>query len=396
MKTALFTLFLFLLSLKTIGQIRFEKGYFIDNNNQRVECFIKNVDWKNNPKEFEYKIEESGNPEKRGLETTKEFGILGYTKYIRVNVKIDRSPMELTNLSSVRSPIWSEEQLFLKVLLEGKASLYSYEEKYFYRYFYSVKSIKDTLIQQLVFKEYLTPNGYVGTNTDFHQQLFVDVNCDRVSKSYVDFVNYRQKELERYFNKYNLCAGDSIVNYNTKEKREYFNLKITPGIDYSSLSLSNLSSNRTTDFGSKTNFRIGLDAELILPFNKNKWGVVLEPTYQYFNSEKAAENVQYSSIEFPIGLRHHFYLKNEKSKLFLNAFFIPMFSPDFNSKINSLDTKAANSLAFGGGIEYKRLSAEIRYYTKRQLLNNYMFWSTDYQRVSLILGCKLTSNRKKG
>jgi len=38
------------------SQISFEKGYFINNTNQRISCYIKNSDWKNNPTEFVYKI----------------------------------------------------------------------------------------------------------------------------------------------------------------------------------------------------------------------------------------------------------------------------------------------------------------------------------------------------
>lgn len=42
------------------AQIRFEPGYFIDTANQKTECFIKNVDWKNNPTRFDYKLSENG------------------------------------------------------------------------------------------------------------------------------------------------------------------------------------------------------------------------------------------------------------------------------------------------------------------------------------------------
>jgi hypothetical protein len=39
-------------------------------------------------------------------------------------------------------------------------------------------------------------------------------------------------------------------------------------------------------FDNKISFRIGLEAEFILPFNKNKWAVFAEPTYQYYKTEK--------------------------------------------------------------------------------------------------------------
>ena len=40
------------------AQTKFEKGYFVDNSGQRTEVLIKNLDWKNNPTEFEFKKNE--------------------------------------------------------------------------------------------------------------------------------------------------------------------------------------------------------------------------------------------------------------------------------------------------------------------------------------------------
>lgn len=37
-----------LLSLITNAQIIFEKGYYITNDDQKIDCFIKNNDWKYN------------------------------------------------------------------------------------------------------------------------------------------------------------------------------------------------------------------------------------------------------------------------------------------------------------------------------------------------------------
>lgn len=49
-------LFFMILSSQCFSQISFESGYFIDNSNQRINCWIKNVDWRNNPSQFNYKL----------------------------------------------------------------------------------------------------------------------------------------------------------------------------------------------------------------------------------------------------------------------------------------------------------------------------------------------------
>lgn len=40
------------------AQVKFKKGYYLDNSGQSVDCFIKNNDWKNNPAGFDYQLKE--------------------------------------------------------------------------------------------------------------------------------------------------------------------------------------------------------------------------------------------------------------------------------------------------------------------------------------------------
>ena len=75
MKFILFSFFLILSTLSVLGQVSFDKGYFITNNNQRVECYIKNTDWGDTPKDFRYKLTETGETLKGEISDTREFGI---------------------------------------------------------------------------------------------------------------------------------------------------------------------------------------------------------------------------------------------------------------------------------------------------------------------------------
>ena len=135
-KQLIFLLLLLILNIKSYSQILFEDGYFINNSDQKIACLIKNVDWKNNPTEFEYKLAQDANIQKENIETVKEFGIDGLSKYYRVNVKIDRSSDQIDDLNPTKNAIFSNEQLFLKVLVEGKASLFIYVNGNLKRFFY--------------------------------------------------------------------------------------------------------------------------------------------------------------------------------------------------------------------------------------------------------------------
>ena len=126
MKNQLILLLTIVFSLNSYSQISYEKGYFIDNANQKINCLIKNSDWKNNPTEFEYKLSEKGESKNATIRSIKEFGIDNSSKYIRSTVEIDRSSESVNFLSNDMNPNFNKETLFLRVLVEGKANLLEY------------------------------------------------------------------------------------------------------------------------------------------------------------------------------------------------------------------------------------------------------------------------------
>jgi len=261
MKIVIFVLF----SVSALGQTSFEKGYFIDNHDQRSECQIKNVDWKN-PVEFLYRTEGENEIKRGTLALIKEFGIYGYSRFKRANIKIDRSETSVDALTYDRNPVWSQETRFLKVLVDAKASLYSYNEDNLERYFYSVN---DTLIHQLVYKKYLVQSpqdiAMVKTNSEFRQQLWANVKCSNTKLSVVEKIDYNPKDLTKYFREYNNCEVGSIAAPEVKVKRDAFNIRITPGLNLSSVQLTNPSL-PTINFQNAINPRLGVEFEFHFAF----------------------------------------------------------------------------------------------------------------------------------
>ncbi len=388
------------------AQISFEKGYFINNSNQRIDCLIKNIDWNNNPVDFEYKLSENATSQLVGINNIKEFGISGVSKYSKHVVQIDRSTDIVNELNDDRNPIFKKEQLLLNVLIEGKASLYVYVSSKLIRYFYS---IENSDVEQFVYKRYVTSDNKVGENNHYRQQILNDLKCSTITLNEVKNTGYNKKSLIKIFAKYNECSNSSFTNYEEKKdvERKVFNLSLKTRINKSSLSIYNSTNSISFDFDSKIGFSIGTEFEYILPFNKNKWALFFEPTYHYFNSEKTDEvdyvsggvlNIaaDYSSIEFPIGLRHYFFINND-SKIFINASIIYellinssiLFKRDDNSILNSLDINPGYTSAFGVGYKQDdRYSIELRFQNKN-LLGGYSFWNSDYKVVSIIFGYTL-------
>lgn len=398
---ALFTI----LCAESYSQIIFENGYFIDESNNKNECLIKNVDWKNNPTEFEYKFSQNDTVHKATFKTVKEFGIYNVSKYIRAKTNIDKSSEQIDKMSSERNPNFQEELLFLKVLIEGKASLFLYIDGNLTRFFYK---LNDSEIQQLVYKRYLI-NDTILVNNSFKQELFLKLKCEEIVLNDIKNLRYSNRDLEKLFIKYNKCTGSDYINYKTKQNKDLFNLTFRPSLNYSSLEIQNsVLGFNDIDFRNKLGIRFGIEAEFILPFNKNKWGIIVEPTYQYFKSEQSKETgnvsggilvsrIDYKSIELPVGIRYYFCL-NDKSKLFTNISYVFDFSNNSSIKflrnddsmLDELEIKSRRNLALGIGYKYKnRYSMEIRYNTNREILSDYLYWSSNYSSLNIIFGLSM-------
>ncbi len=379
MKNLLPALLFSLIYFSNYSRITFQPGYFIDNKGERTNCLIKNTDWKNNPSSFTYKLTESSRSLKTSIEGVREFGIEGEAKYVRYTIPIDRSSDDLNALGNAKQPVFKTERLFLKSLIEGNAVLYYYEDNNLRRFFFTVDG---SAVQQLVYKRYHKSPGIVGQNMRFRQQLWNHLKCTGITRSQTDRLAYKKEPLIRFFHTFNSCRNPSAAALKKNNEKLEFNLVLRPGLNLNSLLIENSSSVfRNTDFGQNPGIRIGGEFLALLPFNKNKWGLFFEPTFQSYSSSSETTptgfspttmaNVDYKSFELPMGLRHYMFL-NKSSKLFLNAAFV--FDKGLGSKINfdngsELEIESLTNWALGAGYSYaNKLTLEFRYNTNRELL----------------------------
>jgi len=166
---------------------------------------------------------------------------------------------------------------------------------------------------------------------------------------------YRKKELLGFFEVYNECIDHEYTNFDEMQKKDLFNLSLRPGANFSKLSIPGFSTFDPIEFDSEITFRFGIEAEFILPFKKNKWAILLEPTYQYYKTQKESdsgrvEKVDYSSIELPLGIRHYFFL-NDVSKIFINGALIYDINLNSILELNYIDLEIMSTYnwAFGAG-----------------------------------------------
>lgn len=390
------TFSLFFSAAQVNSQITYEEGYFIDNAGNRTECLIRNVDWMKNPDSFQYKFSESGEVQNGNLANMQEFGVTGVSKYVKSTVNIDRSRQEVDKLTLVREPSFTNETLFLLVLVEGKAKLYKYEDAYGAKYFYQVS---DGEIKPMVYRKYITRDNRIGENLQYKQQLFNAFNGQGVTQKELSRLSYNESSLTNFFKKVNNVNNIDVLSV-SKNSKKWINVILRPGIHYSSVKLTILPTNTATigreyTFDKELSPRIGVEIEAIMPFNKNKWAITAEPFYETYKSELPISTNQTLSVDYKyfglgFGIRHYLFLNNN-SKLFINASGI--FALDGgNSNINIgaiREIEKGSTAAAGLGFAYKnKLFVEIRHTFDRQLLK-YIFQNAHYSGQSLILGYRL-------
>ena len=414
---------LMILGLNINSQIAFEKGYFIENSGKKVTCLIKNVDWYNNPKEFKYKLSKNSKINTATVNTVKEFSIDDFSKFVKSTVGIDRSSNRTEELSMSRKANLTEETLFLKVLVKGSVILYHYRENNLERFFFKED---EKPIKQLIYKKY-NLNGFVRENNLFRTQLNNQLKCEIISVKNINRLKYQKKKLIQFFLSYNKCIDKDYAKktqFKKPNKKTYsFSLNIRPRLNYIALqtatSISSISELGNIIIINKEDIKfntesqsigLGLEAELILPFNKNKWAVTLEPTYTSYRKEVSGEfssiigvtintKSNFNFLNIPLGLRHYLFLKgNTSSKLFLNAslsynFYqkaIISYSRVNNSKVGDSEFyRRMLNYNFGIGYKYKdKYIVELRYtpnHSSQNTSDEYLEMSS----TSIILGYTL-------
>ncbi|MDP4270799.1 MAG: hypothetical protein Q8909_11830 [Bacteroidota bacterium] len=404
MNKILILVILVIVSINCFGQNYYKKGYFIDNKNIRTDCLIKNSDWLRNPTQFKYKLSENGEIQEADIKYVKEFAIADYYKYIRANVNVDISPSGLKDISADKNPVWQNKQLFLKVLVEGEASLYYYfGSKIDDRFFYSCK---DSVIKQLIYKEYMYDTDHTAYNDSFRIQLKNDVHCSFDSDIELANMTYTKSDLVKYFIDYNTCIDPTYKVPERKHGKGEFSLALAAGLAYSSFSIPKDSKvYANTDFGGKFMNNYSLEFEFILPFNNRKWGVVLSPTYQsLYHTNKLGDfrslMFDFESIDLAIGLKHYLFLNNN-TKLFFGCYLnsIPNYCIKLRigNKLNTTKDYFYQDMAdlynpnfiVGAGLEYKNLFASLKYYTPQNILSRYPSYDSKYEKISFNIGYKI-------
>jgi len=416
--------FLFIFCTITFGQIEYKKGYYVTNDNVKVECLIQYKETAKNPTKIKIKNTQKSKPEIKTVTDIKEFTIYNVHKYIRATVNIDRSSDVAENLSFEPNPVWQKETLFLQVILVGQASLYYYGDSEISRYFYSISN--DT-IHQLVYRIYRTHKERIKPQMELNQeknqenreqripfyynlygkrklidvyidqsyklQLYKEVNCGNLSIPEIDKLAYSGRQLTPYFSKYNECVNSSnILEYHAELSDSVVktNKRILLGCNRSYFGIDNFIGN-SLKLDYQIHPQIGLDIEVLFPTTSNKLALVAQPIYCYYkknlNLNWIKADIHFNSVLLPFGLRYYFYLPNN-NRIHITGLILTGINLDMNSTIKvrgseSIVIEFNPGFALNAGFDHKRMSISYNYYTcNSRSTTDYLY----YRGSSIVFG----------
>lgn len=214
---------------------------------------------------LEFKKDLNGSTEKIDKNNILEFGSESDSKIRKTKVKMDDISLfkEYTNEKEFSVV---ERTVFLNVLIEGNATLYSYDSGNGIKYFYKVNG-KEEIAKQLLYKKYYKFAQKLDENNAFRQQLFYNIKCE--NQTFSDFLNvkYDKKELITLFTNYNKCSNTSFVVYENKEKKSTtVNFTALLGYNIGNFKVDHIQ--HPTVLESFDMISIGVEAELVLPSEK--------------------------------------------------------------------------------------------------------------------------------
>ncbi|AWM14901.1 porin family protein [Flavobacterium sp. NRK F10] len=411
MKKSILTAIASLITFLSFSQTKFLSGYYIDNTGEKVEGFIKNTDWRNNPSKIIFKTAPEASPKEVDIENLNEFEIYDNSRYIKYTVDIEKSSDKINLISNSPNPVYTKETALLKVLVSGEKSLYKYEKENIVKFFYSNFNDKP---KQLIYIQYHpsadtlkvlktqlnnVSSESILTNNEYKKQLYEDVNCN-FERQYIQNVKYDAGSLIKYFEKYNSCKTADYTTFNNKTAK--INIKPSLKLNYSNFNFESF--NIDTDKG--VFFGAGVEFEIVLPFNNNKFSFILDPNYntikqdatsRYYLSpnvytEKEGE-IKLNYVNIPIGLRYYVFL-NDNSKIF----FTPSFDLNYaigksngyyagGEKISGFTPKT--SFGLGVGYAYQKLFFEAKLQSKTVLFDYYSQDNNSLKNISLAIKYQL-------
>lgn len=414
-----------LVTIVTFGQDNYTSGYYVDQNNKKIEGFIEDTNPYNNPEKINFKSSLEAPTSEISIANIKEFKITSNYKY--VNYTVDYDYDQVVNRSEInifgKEPNLKKKAILLKVLVEGNATLYkAIVDDCVFFYF---KNNNDETPRLLIHRKY-NDNKTISENNAFRKQLYDDIKTETLLIDDFLKLDFKESDLVKVFNKTN-NASNSLVEQNVSadKGKNKFCYKIFGGVStffapYTFLSEYKLKTSKT----SFSNPIIGFEFSNILGTDSNRSELFGRLFYQKTNSEShssAERNGSYpgsdvtltsefSAITISAGYRYAI-IKSGKNKFSIDGglgvsrilsgdfklhkelyYFIGGTDPITTQTEDFVFDEYSMSIFLNAGLSYtfnNKYAVNLEYSTPKNYLSKYTDLSGGYSNFNLIFSYTL-------
>lgn len=387
-------------------------GYYITSDGQKITGEYEYGDFSSASNlKFRTGTGEFSKPDPKNI---KEYGIDDSYKYVKYTVDIDGTDAAAGKLSTAAEPSFQKRDLFLNVLVEGDAVLYSYTDARNTKYFYKTSGM--LVPQQLMYRKYLLNGNRSAENNEYRVQLAKNLVCTEIKDTDVTGLTYTRAALVKFVQSYNACKGNNVTVYSNESGSKFKMLfSAFAGVYASSFGLDGKG---VPDMDKDTGVSFGVGAEAELLFPSNKLSVFIRAEYEHldrevegtFNPDSQFAHLYYffnaksALVSAYVGPRYYFDVAG-KRKLFLDASAVmtvatggldidqKVVGSTGNSERESLDYfDFGSALSFNFGVGYyinDRFAVELRVNTGRDILDRFPLY-TNSQASKMGLNIKYT------
>lgn len=403
-----------LLSFQSMfAQENFMPAYVIKNNSDTLHGFIDYREWNVNPDKIRFKE----NNEREAIYYSPfditEFKV-AHEIYVSGTVNVEVSPTSTENLVENASPNMIVVTTFLQTIIKGDKSLYYYKNFGGRESFY-IKS--DSAFELLLYKRYLKNNlgkKVIMENKSYIGQLFLYLDECRTITSKIENTSYKVKSLSELFQYYYGCFPSNLTFLkNTNKLNTEVGMLVgasNTSLEFKSASFKELVN---ANYPRSTNFSTGIFLNINLSKDQKKWSIYNELLYStysvsgQYNEVMTAGNYRnsYTSIGmtyFKLNNMIRYYYPVGKLNLFINGGISHGLAlSELNYKIvrtklyymereeisNALTSTKKYEQGFlaGAGINYNKLSLELRYETSNGM-SKYTALKSEVKRIFFLFG----------
>jgi hypothetical protein len=395
--TFLFTITFINLFHFAVAQKNIVPAYIVTNNSDTIRGYINDKNWDKSPHSLQFKQTMNGDFQEYSVSQLQSFYTETGEYYERHIVPVDKSPTEVHKLAQSPGKFIIIDTLLLSVYVKGAASLYYFKDTDNKKHYYIQKN--NAPLEELIIRYSLKENNdgqkSLAIDKMYRRQLQVylsNSDCPTLNGRF-EKVEYNRKSLQSLLTDYNKCNPSSTFKFVTSQKKSKIKIGLIAGASTTNLDFKGDAAPHlvTPTFSKATGYTAGLSFDFFLPRSREKWSINNEvrwkaySTKTYYKEVYSQSRYSESDLSFDlgylslvnmiryrlpfkgirpfinVGISNAFALK-EGNNRFTKVYYYTTYTNENGKAIEDF-RKYEQGLIGGLGIEWHRISGELRYET---------------------------------